>query len=294
MDSGPGPSGRPGMTAERLTLLDRNALLAKNTARLDSRRVRVRPHSPKGAGLMTIRRIRSAIGRQFVFWSLLAVFLAAGAGLAGKAWGEEQPAEAAALEQLKASLDEIEASIGRDDITAEMLAGQRRSLTAAADAIRGKIEELEPRVRELDERLKQLGPAPAKDAPAESEEITNERDELTAKFSELDGALKQYRVLSVRIEQLSERLAQKRHALYASELLARSPSILDPFFWLDAFRALPAELRSATALFETWMSERPEGVRWIAAAVILIFIAALTIGLSRWWFPRLLTGPCNT
>ena len=44
---------------------------------------------------MTIRRIRSAIGRQFVFWSLLAVVLAAGTGLAGKAWGEEQPAEAA-------------------------------------------------------------------------------------------------------------------------------------------------------------------------------------------------------
>ncbi len=240
---------------------------------------------------MTIRRIRSAIGRQFVFWSLLAVFLAAGAGLAGKAWGEEQPAEAAALEQLKASLDEIEASIGRDDITAEMLAGQRRSLTATADTIRGKIEELEPRVRELEERLKQLGPAPAKDAPAESEEITNERDELTAKFSELGGALKQYLDLSLRVGQLSERLAQKRHALYASELLARSPSILDPSFWRDVSRALPVELRSAAVLFDTWMSEHPEGGRLLAAVLILMVIAAIAIGLSRWWFPRLFTGP---
>ncbi len=243
---------------------------------------------------MTIRHVWPAIGRQFVFWSLLGAFLLAGAELAGNAWGQGQPSEAASLESIKASLDEIEAAIGREDVTAETLAGLRRSLNSAMDGIRAKIEELEPRVRELEERLKQLGPAPAKDAPPETAEIANEREELTATFSELDGALKQYRVLSVRIEQLSERLAQKRHALYASELLARSPSILDPFFWLDAFRALPAELRSATALFETWMSERPEGVRWIAAAVILIFIAALTIGLSRWWFPRLLTGPCNT
>jgi potassium efflux system protein len=243
---------------------------------------------------MTIRRIRSAIGRQFVFWSLLAVVLAAGTGLAGKAWGEEQPAEAAALEQLKASLDEIETSIGRDDITAETLAEHRRALTDAADAIRGKIEELEPRVRELEERLKQLGPAPEKDAPAESEEITNERDELTAKLSELDGALKQYRVLAVRVAQLSERLAQKRHALYASELFARSPSILDPSFWRDVSRALPLELRSAAALYDTWISEHPGGGRLLAAVLILLAIAAITIGLSRWWFARLFPGPFET
>ena len=206
------------------------------------------------------------------------------------AWGEEQPAEAAALEQLKASLDEIEAAIGREDITAEALAEMRRSLTAATDTIRGKIEELEPRVRELEERLKQLGPAPEKDAPAESEEITNERDELTAKLSELDGALKQYRVLAVKVQQLSERLAQKRHALYASELLARSPSILDPSFWRDVSRALPVELRNAATLFDTWVSEHPEGGRLLAAVLILIAIAALTIGLSRWWFSRLFPG----
>ena len=243
---------------------------------------------------MTIRRIRSAIGRQLAFWSLLAVVLGAGTGLAGKAWGEEQPAEAAALEQLKASLDEIEASIGRDDITSETLAEHRRALTAAADAIRGKIEELEPSVRELEERLKQLGPAPEKDAPAESEEITNERDELTAKLSELDGALKQYRVLAVKVGQLSERLAQKRHALYASELFARSASILDPTFWRDVSRALPVELRSAAALYDTWISEHPGGGRLLAAVLILIVIAAITIGLSRWWFARLFPGPFET
>ncbi len=224
----------------------------------------------------------------------MAVVLAAGTGLAGKAWGEEQPAEAAALEQLKASLDEIEAAIGREDITAEALQEMRRSLTTATDTIRGKIEELEPRVRELEERLKQLGPAPEKDAPAESEEITNERDELTAKFSELGGALKQYRDLSLRVGQLSERLAQKRHALYASELLARTQSILDPSFWRDVSRALPVELRNAAALYDTWVSEHPEGWRLIAAVLILIVIAAIPIGLSRWWFPRLFTGPYET
>ena len=83
--------------------------------------------------------------------------------------------------------------------------------------------------REMEERLKQLGPPPAKDAPPETPEIANEREELTTSFAELDGALKQARVLSVRMDQLSERISQRRHALYASELFARTASVLDPF-----------------------------------------------------------------
>ncbi len=106
--------------------------------------------------------------------------------------------------------------------------------------------------------------------------------------------MKQYRVLAVRVEQLSERLAQKRHALYASELFARSPSILDPSFWRDVSRALPVELRSAAALYDTWISEHPGGGRLLAAVLILIVIAAITIGLSRWWFARLFAGPFET
>ena len=82
--------------------------------------------------------------------------------------------------------------------------------------------------------------------------------------------------------------------MYAGELFARSPSILDPFFWRDAFRALPIELRSATALFETWTNDRPEAAPWIAAALILLAIAAIAIAASRWWFPRLFAGPHET
>src|SRR5262245_35564815 len=182
--------------------------------------------------MTTVGRTWLALVRQFILCGLIGASLLL-AGGARDAWGEA--AEANALEQIKSQLDEIEAALGREDVTAEMLAGFRQSLNAATDAVRAKIDELEPRLRELEERLKQLGPAPAKDAPPEAEEVTNERDELTATISEVDGALKQARLLSVKIDQLSERLAQKRHALYAGELFARSPSILDPFFWRDAF-----------------------------------------------------------
>jgi len=243
----------------------------------------------RGEDLMTIGGAGRAVRWRLAHWALIAVLVAAGAALAGRASAEAS--ETAWLETIKDTLDEIEATVGRDDVTAEALAGVRQNLNAAMDTLRGKIDEIEPRARDLEERLKQLGPPPAKDAPPETPEIANEREELTATFGELDGALKQARVLAVRIDQLSERVAQKRHALYASELFARSASALDPFFWLAAFNALPTELRSARLLMEAWTSERADGGRVAAAALVFLAIAAVAIAMNRWWFPRLSAGP---
>src|SRR5260370_753093 len=188
----------------------------------------------------------------------------------------------------------MESSVGSDEIAAEALATFRETLSAATDALRAKIDELEPRTREAEERLKQLGPAPAKDAAPESADIANEREELTKQFSELDGELKQARVLSLRVDQLSDRVSQKRHSLYASELFARSPSVLDPFFWLETFQALPKEVRTAKALLATWFGERGDRLRWTAGALIIVGVIALAVGLTRWWFPRFVAQPTET
>jgi potassium-dependent mechanosensitive channel len=226
-------------------------------------------------------------GRALVYGTLAALFLLA--GVAAKA-----EAEPPSLDQIKASLDEIEAAVARDDISAEALAGLREKLNAASDALRGAIEELEPRVRDTEERLKQLGPAPAKDAPPETDEVAKEREELTASFREVEGALKEARLLSVRMDQLSERVSQKRHALYARELFARSASVLDPSFWSEAFRALPIELRRASFLYEIWRDERGDARRLAAAALILLTLAAIALAATRWWFPRFVAPPWET
>src|SRR5262249_5219168 len=243
----------------------------------------------RGEDLMAIGGVGPAVGRKLAHWALIAVLVAASAALPARAGAEAS--DTAWLETIKDTLDEIEATVGRDDVTAEALAGVRQKLNAAMDTLRGKIDEVEPQARDVEERLKQLGPAPAKDAPPETAEIAAEREELTTTFAELDGALKQARVLAVRIDQLSERVAQKRHALYANELFARSASALDPSFWLAAFDAVPIELRSARFLMEAWMRDRADGGRLAAAALILLVIAAAAIAMNRWWFPRLSAGP---
>ena len=240
---------------------------------------------------MAIGRIQPGLWRQFVLWTLTAALLLATVGFERKAWAEagEEPS----IEELKKSLDEIEAAVDSEDITAETLAGFRDKLNSATDILRKKIDWLEPRAKEAEDRLKELGPAPAKDAPAESAEIAGQRKELTDEFNDIDGELKQARVLTVKTDQLGDRVAQKRHALYANELFARSASILDPSFWTEVYRALPIELRSVEALVDAW-SEHHTRPRWAGAALIIVVIIAIVIVLTRWWLPRLIGEPSNT
>lgn len=203
-------------------------------------------------------------------------------------------ASSTSLDQIKGSLDEIETTVGREDITSEALAGLREKLNADADALRDIIDELEPRARDTEERLNQLGPAPEKDEPPELEQIARQREELTTSFREVDGALKAARLLSVRIDQLSERVSQKRHALYARELFARTASVLAPSFWAEAWHALPIELRRANFLFETWRDERGDSRRLASAALIFVAIGVITVAATRRWFPRLVAPPWET
>ena len=240
---------------------------------------------------MAIGRIQPGLWRQCVLWTLTAALLLATVGFERKAWAEagEEPS----IEELKKSLDEIEAATDSEDITAETLAGFRDKLNSATDILRKKIDWLEPRAKEAEDRLKELGPAPAKDAPAESAEIAGQRKELTDEFNDIDGELKQARVLTVKTDQLGDRVAQKRHALYANELFARSASILDPSFWTEVYRALPIELRSVEALVDAW-SEHHTRPRWAGAALIIVVIIAIVVVLTRWWLPRLIGEPSNT
>jgi small-conductance mechanosensitive channel len=213
------------------------------------------------------------IGAALIFCALVAEMSP------GWAQAPDQPS----LQSIKATVEEIEQAVGREDVTSEALAESRQKLNAAADALRAKIEELEPRLNEVEERLKQLGPAPEKDEPAEPPEIAKQRAELTTALAEVEGALKQARVLLVHIDQLSERVAQKRHLLYARELFARNASALDPFFWMQVFRACPVEIYRGTALLESWRAQQNEPARIAVSLIALLGLAlAATTGTWRW------------
>jgi small-conductance mechanosensitive channel len=235
----------------------------------------------EGALLMKLAGGASKLFMGLVFLLFLTTFTFS-AGLAQEQSQPVAPATAPSFDEIKTALDEAEATVDDEAVTGEKLAELRQKISDLASKLRDQLGEIEPRASEAAERLKQLGPAPPKEGPAESEDIANERKELTAEASELDGEVKQARLLLLRADQLSERVSEKRHALYARELFARTQSILDPQFWLAAGNALPVEWRRLDGLLASWQQGLGESVSRgfligtalsLAAIILLIYLA---------------------
>ena len=212
----------------------------------------------------------------------VAALVAASGGIAA----QTPPSPLAALEPIKRSLDQIEASVGRGGATDEALAEQRRQLAPIRDDLRGRVEALEPQVVDAAARLKQLAAPQAVDAPPEDGSITTERIRLQQQYGELDAALKQARLMTVRADELNDRINDKRRAIFTRELLERSASALDLTFWWEAIDALPRELASLRRMLRMWWSyaDATGGPRGMIAAVLaLAGIAGAAVAVARWW-----------
>ena len=195
----------------------------------------------------------------------------------------------AALEPFKFELDQIEAAIGREGISDDALAELRDRVSAARDGLRGRTDALEPQLNEVDTRLKQFGPPPAASAPPEDAALAAERARLTKAFGDLDAALRQARLLALRADQLTDRITERRRAIFTQRLFKRTPSALQLTFWRDVADAAPQELRSVGYLVQSWWSYAYDtgGVSGIIlAGVTLVALAVASTFFVRWWRRR--------
>ncbi len=207
----------------------------------------------------------------------MGVLLLSGAPAAAQA--SETPAT---LESYKLNLDQLESATARDGLSNEALLDIRARIAPIRDGLRAKAEQFEPKLAEITTRLNQLGQAPEQGAPAEDPAIAAERADLNKLHREIDAALKQARLLSLRSEQINERIVDKRRAIFARELLHRSVSIAAPAFWAQIAEALPQEVRSLGFLLRSWSSYALENGgkaglvgAALATLAILVGIAAL-------------------
>lgn len=158
-----------------------------------------------------------------------------------------------AIVPLKDSIERMEEILRRDDLTDAQLVENRGSIEPVRSELREIIASLEGRLADVDTRLKQLGDAPEEDQPKEDANLTEERKRLQERRAALDGTLKQVRVLVLRAESLSERITDRRRALFTRELLGRTSSALDPNFWMQAAKATPDGLHGIVLLVQGWM-----------------------------------------
>lgn len=224
----------------------------------------------------------------------LLAFVVAPAALAQTSDTSESAANAAPtqrLETARSSLDEIEAALNRPGLSVRLLAHLRAILSDTRDRLRGVLDEVEPRFAEIESRLKELGPAPAR-GTSEDKAVANEREQVTRAQRQFDAARKQARLLTVRAEQLQDRLTTRRQGLYTQELLERSPSLFDPQGWTLGANAFATEWRSLLAALPSGGDIDSAGwVRLVLAALLLALIAAAAIGITKIGLPRLDAAP---
>jgi len=190
-----------------------------------------------------------------------------------------------AITPLKEAIERMEETLRRDDLTDAQLIENRGSLEPVRDELREIIASLEGRLADVDTRLKQLGDAPEEDEPKEDANLTAERARLQERRAALDGVLKQARVLLLRAENLSERITDRRRALFTQELLGRTSSALAPGFWAQAVKAAPDGLRGVVLLTQGWMDHvraaATAGTITAASVALIVFFICAHLVL-RW------------
>jgi small-conductance mechanosensitive channel len=187
-------------------------------------------------------------------------------------------AATAAVDTARVTLDQAEAMLERQLTEAE-LTSVRNRIEPVREALAAAISQVEPRLSEARDRLNQLGPKPAEGAPAETPEARQQREEQTRTVAELDARVKALKVQQVRVDQLVERITDRRRQLFTAQLFERSVPIVDPRFWLQLSDSMPRLGRSARFLAEDWWHHLADvaGPSRIAVAFGLGLVAAIVL-----------------
>ena len=128
-------------------------------------------------------------------------------------------------------LDSADQALSREGLTDRDLDKLLRETQRVEREAQIQISNEQDQLDLLRQRLDSLGPAPKDGEPAESQEAQEQRTAITGQFAELDAKIKRASDAELRAKQLRERIANRRHEQFFSEIRQRTPGIFQPEFW---------------------------------------------------------------
>jgi potassium efflux system protein len=219
--------------------------------------------------------------RLVLLQSLLALILSV--GLASGLHAQTQPTSPAPAardiaDTARTALDQVELMMERR-LSEQELTDLRRQLDPIRETLTMTLTEVEPRLGEARDRLSQLGPKPADNAPPESPEAKQQREDQTKAVADLDARVRALKVQQVRVDQLAERITDRRRQMFTAQLFERTTPIVDPRFWTAFTDALPRLWRSARFLVSDWLDHLRDlvGTARLAAAAAVGFLAIVVL-----------------
>jgi potassium efflux system protein len=172
------------------------------------------------------------------------------------------------------------ATLRLDEAAVQRLTGNAERIKAEAVAVKNAAVAEVAATRELLDSMGEVA-----QGVTESPEAAAQRKGLQERLARAEGWQKQAELTIARADQLIDRMASKRIALFAQTVMKRSPSPLLPRTWVDAGRELGALASLIGASFETWterLADRNSGV----TSAMLVVVAAAALGIVAGLFVR--------
>jgi potassium-dependent mechanosensitive channel len=159
------------------------------------------------------------------------------------------------IDQLSASLKQIETTLERHDLTDAELQSLRDQLSPISSKLGTVIDHLTPRLAAIQARLDELGPSPKPGAetPPESPEVSAERAKQQKLYTDTEELLKRARLLAVEADQTAARITAQRRALFTRSLFARAMSIANPALWTAVWDEAPGDVGVIKTAFSEWV-----------------------------------------
>ena len=145
------------------------------------------------------------------------------------------------LEQVKATLSEIDDELKLDTLSDSELAQLRSRVDPLGGKLQTVISELQPRLDASRKRLDELKPK-SKDAPVQTDPASEELKTEQAKFDKLDADLRSARAALLQVDDYAGRISASRRDIFTKQTFARTSSVLSPVLWLAVARELPADV----------------------------------------------------
>lgn len=227
--------------------------------------------------------------------AVLLALLVAGVPFAATAQSDRQPTasssviadQRANLDALKNKIDDLAAQIETKDDDDAGLVDIRLKLADVASAILQSGVAFRPRIAEINAKLDQLGPPPADGQPPEPDIVTSERSALIAEKAEINAVLGIAEGLSVRVDNLVDRIAELRRQLFARQLTQRYQldyALIGDV--ADAFQSEGAKLRRTIGAWLHFVIQFK--LNSLLAAAFFALLAAVPLIGGRRLFGRLI------
>ena len=202
----------------------------------------------------------------------------------------EFPRAQSKLDDLKASLDQIETTLRNRNLPDSTLTDLRDQIAKTQTDARELIAAVTSRLEAANSRATQLAPDPKVTAP-QSDDVKLERAKLLAEVTARQSLIQQAKLINVRAQQALDTISDRRRTRFAETVLLRSESLINPTFWIDAAAAVPTagarllDLMSASA---AQLASQPlraaAGIAIVVALLLGFFLSPAQRWLSRWTF----------